>query len=214
MPSPLVDVIAVRDDSPLDEVIRIANREHFSRLPVFHERLPNIVGILHVFDLLVPNGARKAAERMSPPTFVPEMALASDILRRLQAQGVNLAVAVDEYGGAVGIVTIEDILEEVVGEIEDEYDEAKDPVREEGAGWIVDARAEIERLNERFPWLLPEGGYETLGGLLLGHLGRIPTVGEALVLERVVLRVTKSSARAVHEVAISVRGDPTEGGEP
>ena len=207
---PLVNVIAVREDSPLEEVIRIANREQVSRLPVFRERIPNIVGILHVFDLLVPNGARKASERMNPPTFVPEMALASDILRRLQVEGVNLAIVVDEYGGAVGIVTIEDILEEVVGEIEDEYDEATDHIREDGSGWVVDARAEIERLNEQFSWRLPEGDYETLGGLLLARLARIPAPQEKLVLDRVVLEVTRSSARAVQEVAVRLRGDATE----
>lgn len=200
---PLVDVIAVREDSPIDEVVRIATREGFSRLPVFHERLPNVIGLLHVFDLLAPGGARTAEERMHAPTFVPEMTLASDVLRRLQVEGVNLAVVVDEYGGAVGIVAIEDILEEVVGEIEDEYDEPEDPVREIGAGtWIVDGRAEIERLNERFAWELPEGEYETLGGLLLANLARIPEVGDALTLERVALRVTAASPRSVDEIRV------------
>jgi len=212
---PLVDVIAVRDDSPIDEVIRIGTREAFSRLPVFHDRLPNVIGLLHVFDLLVPNGARTAGDVMKPPTFVPEMTPASDVLRRLQVEGVNLAVVVDEYGGAVGIVAIEDILEEVVGEIEDEYDEEEDPVREDGPGaWTVDGRAEIERLNERFPWRLPEGEYETLGGLMLAELARIPRVGESLALEHVVLRVNAASPRSVDEISVTSTAPPGQEGSP
>lgn len=201
---PLVDVIAVRDDSPVDEVIRIARQEGFSRIPVFHDRLPNVIGLLHVFDVLVPNGPRIAADVMKPATFVPEMTPASDVLRRLQVEGVNLAVVVDEYGGAVGIVAIEDILEEVVGEIEDEYDEEEDPVRDAKPGaWVVDGRAEIERLNERFPWQLPEGDdYETLGGLMLARLAHVPEAGETLSLDRVVLRVTEASERSVDEISV------------
>ncbi len=210
---PLVDVIAVRDDSPTSEVMRIARGEGFSRLPVFHDRLPNVIGLLHVFDLLLPNGPRTAADIMKPPTFVPEMTPASDVLRRLQVEGVNLAVVVDEYGGAVGIIAIEDILEEVVGEIEDEYDEEEDPVREaKPDSWIVDGRAEIERLNERFPWQLPEGEYETLGGLLLAHLAHVPQVGETLVLERVTLRVTAASPRSVDEIAVAAVPTANEDG--
>lgn len=200
---PLVDVIAVRDDSPVDEVIRVARQEGFSRIPVFHDRLPNVIGLLHVFDLLVPNGPRTAAGVMKPATFVPEMTPASDVLRRLQVEGVNLAIVVDEYGGAIGIVAIEDILEEVVGEIEDEYDEEEDPVRDAKPGaWVVDGRAEIERLNERFPWQLPEGDYETLAGLMLASLAHVPEVGETLSLERVLLRVTEASERAVDEISV------------
>ncbi|MDG2303645.1 MAG: transporter associated domain-containing protein [Candidatus Binatia bacterium] len=210
---PLVDVIAVRDDSSADEVVRVAKQEGFSRIPVFHERLPNVIGLIHVFDLLVQSGARSAAELMKTPTFVPEMTPASDVLRRLQVEGVNLAVVVDEYGGAVGIVAIEDILEEVVGEIEDEYDEEEDPVCEVEAGaWIVDGRAEIERLNERFPWQLPEGEYETLGGLMLAHLAHIPDVGETLALPRVALRVTAASPRSVDEISVTTIAEPNEEG--
>lgn len=209
---PLVDVIAVRDDSPIDEVIRVARQEGFSRLPVFHERLPNVIGLLHVFDLLAPNEARTAADVMKPPTFVPEMTPASDVLRRLQVEGVNLAIVVDEYGGAVGIIAIEDILEEVVGEIEDEYDEEEDPVREANPGsWTVDGRAEIERLNERFQWQLPEGEYETLAGLMLAHLAHVPEVGETLALERVILRVNAASPRSVDEISVAAVAPENEG---
>ena len=210
---PLVDVIAVRDDSKIDEIMRIATREEYSRLPVFRERLPNVIGLLHVFDLLVPGDARTAADLMRPPTFVPEMTPASDVLRRLQEEGVNLAVVIDEYGGAVGIVAIEDILEEVVGEIADEYDDEEDPVREIGPGaWAVDGRAEIERLNERFTWSLPSGEYETLAGLLLSRFERVPTGGETLELKEVTLLVLRCSLRSIDEVRVD-RTTTTEDGK-
>ncbi len=208
---PLVDVIAVRDDALTTEVVRVARQERYSRLPVFHERLPNVIGILHVFDLLVPNEARTAADIMKPATFVPETAPASDVLRRLQVEGVNLSIVVDEYGGAVGIIAIEDILEEVVGEIEDEYDEEDDPVRETRPGtWTVDGRAEIERLNERFAWQLPEGNYETLAGLVLAHLAHVPEAGETVALENVTLRVSHASSRAVDEIVVTTVASPEE----
>ena len=200
---PLVNVSAVREDTPIDEVIRVAQREAFSRLPVYQDRLPNITGVLHAFDLLAPGDAVKAADLMRAPYYVPEMVAAAALLRRLQVEGVNLAVVVDEHGGAVGIVAVEDILEEVVGEIEDEYDVKDDPVRRIGPrSCLVNARAEIARLNERLAWRLPVGDYETLGGLLLARLGRIPVVGDTLRVGAVELRVTRATARTVDEVVV------------
>jgi CBS domain containing-hemolysin-like protein len=200
---PLVNVSAVREDTPIDEVIRVAQREAFSRLPVYQDRLPNITGVLHSFDLLAPGEAVKAADLMRAPYYVPEMAAAAALLRRLQVQGVNLAAVVDEWGGAVGIVAVEDILEEVVGEIEDEYDVKDDPVRRIGPRtYLVNARAEIARLNERFAWRLTAGEYETLGGLLLVRLARIPVVGDTLRVGAVNLRVTQATVRSVDEIAV------------
>jgi CBS domain containing-hemolysin-like protein len=200
---PLVNVSAVREDTPIDEVIRVAQREAFSRLPVYQDRLPNITGVLHTFDLLQPGEAVKAADLMRAPCYAPEMIPAAELLRRLQALGVNLAVAVDEHGGAVGIVAVEDILEEVVGEIEDEYDVKEDPVRKVGPRtYLVNARAEIMRLNERFAWRLPVGEYETLGGLLLDRFKGIPVVGDTLDVGSVHLRVTRAAPRSVEEIAV------------
>jgi Mg2+/Co2+ transporter CorC len=207
---PLVNVIAMRDDTPIDEVIRIAQREGFSRLPVFHLRLPNIIGVLHAFDLLAPGSAHTAADLTRAPTFVVQSALAGEVLRHLQVEGGNLAVVVDEHGGAVGIVAVEDILEVVVGEIEDEYDVKEDPVQQVGPRtYLVDGRAKIDRLNERFPWRLPTGDYETIGGLVVEQLGgvRIPRVGETVDLPEVVLRVTKASPRSIDEVAAERKGE-------
>ena len=131
------------------------------------------------------------------------MVLANDVLRRLQREGVNLAVVVDEYGGAVGILTIEDLLEEIVGEIADEYDREADPVRKQEEGrFHVGARAEVKELNERFPWRLPEGDYETLGGLLLHHFEGIPSVGECFAMPYATLRILRTRQRSIEEVEV------------
>jgi Mg2+/Co2+ transporter CorB len=200
---PLVDVTALRDDSSLAQAVRTVRRQGHSRLPIFHERMPNIVGMMHAFDLLVPGEATRVKDRMKPATYIPDMVLANDVLRRLQREGVNLAVVVDEYGGAVGILTIEDLLEEIVGEIADEYDREADPVRKQEEGrFHVGARAEVKELNERFPWRLPEGDYETLGGLLLHHFEGIPSVGECFAMPYATLRILRTRQRSIEEVEV------------
>jgi Mg2+/Co2+ transporter CorB len=207
---PLVDVTALRDDSSLAQAVRIVRRQGHSRLPIFHEQMPNIVGMIHAFDLLVPGDAKRVKDRMKPAVYIPDMILANDVLRRMQEDGMNLAVVVDEYGGAVGIVTIEDLLEEVVGEIADEYDREADPVREQETGrFHVGARAEVKELNERFPWRLPEGDYETLGGLLLHHFERIPSVDEIFEMPYATLRVLRTLERSIEEVEV-IEVDPGE----
>ena len=204
---PLVDVTALRDDSSVAQAIRVVKNQGFSRLPIFHERMPNIVGMIHAFDLLVEGDARRVRDLMSPATFVPDMVLANDVLRRMQAEGASLAIVIDEYGGAVGIVTIEDLLEEVVGEISDEYDQEADPVKKmTETQYRVHARAEVKELNERFPWRLPEGDYETLGGLLLHHFERVPQPEEIYELPYAKLRILKTRDRSIEEIEVESKG--------
>lgn len=206
---PLVDVTALRDDFSIAQAIRVVRGQGHSRLPIFHERMPNVVGMIHAFDLLVPGEARRVRELMKPATFIPDMVLANDVLRRLQEEGTNLAVVVDEYGGAVGIVTIEDLLEEVVGEIEDEFDPDAAAVEALADGrFRVPARAEVKDLNERYVWHLPEGDYETIGGLLLHHFERVPACGETCQLRYVNLRVSRTRERSIEEVEVELREDP------
>jgi CBS domain containing-hemolysin-like protein len=142
---------------------------------------------------------------MRPPLYVPENRLAHQQLRLMQRRGINLSVVVDEHGGTVGIVTVEDLLEEIVGEIEDEYDEREvlfEPLTD--ADVRVEGGMEIDRLNELFQWRLPAGVYETIAGLVVTQLGR---VFGGVKLAHVTIEVTRADARAVRQVVITIARD-------
>lgn len=204
---PLSEVTALPEDTTLGEAaLEVADKQH-SRMPIYRSRVDDIVGILHVFDLLQAGPGAKAksvAEFAQPATYVPENKPADELLVELQRAGNQMAVVVDEYGGAVGIVSVEDILEEIVGEIEDEFDDAPPPIRQERPGvWRVEARTSVERINEELGLELPESDeYETVAGLMLERLKRIPEPGESLVVSTVTIRVVSASDRAVEEVQI------------
>jgi len=204
---PLVHIYAIRDDAPIEEAISMVVREKVSRLPVFHQRMYNIVGIVHSFDLLGEMRLTEpVASIMRPPLYVPENKLAHQQLRLMQRRGLNMAVVVDEHGGAVGIVTVEDLLEEIVGEIEDEYDQREVLYETLPDGRVrVEGGMEVDRLNEIFPWRLPSGDYETIAGLVITHLGRIPRAGERLRLSNLAIEVSRADARAVREVIVCPR---------
>ena len=142
---------------------------------------------------------------MREPFFVPETKPLPELLATLQAERRHLALVVDEYGGFVGLVTVEDLVEEIVGEIEDEYDVRRELYRRVAPGvFVVSARAPVADLNERFGWNLPLGEYETVGGLVLDRLGRVPKPGDGVRAGRVRLEVTRASARAVLELRVAV----------
>jgi len=201
---PLIHIYGSRDDAAIEDVVALVRREKISRVPVFHVRMYNIVGIVHAFDLLGDVEPRAAvATIMRPPLYVPENKLAHHQLRLMQRRGQNMAVVVDEHGGTVGIVTVEDLLEEIVGEIEDEYDQREVLYEVLADGSVcVQGGMQIDHLNERFPWHLPEGEYETIAGLVITHLGRIARVGEKVRLPGTVVEVTRADARAVREVVV------------
>ncbi len=204
---PLVRVDAIPQDITLAGAIETVRRVGFSRLPVFSNRITDIVGVVHVFDLLeAPDLARPVSEIMRPVSYFPESMPLDEVLVALQRTGENLAVIVDEYGGAAGIITMEDLLEEVVGEIEDEHDREEDIARVLDPRTLsVMARAPIAELNERFGLRLPEGDeYATIGGFVLERLGHIPKPGEQLSIHGITITVTRSDQRAVREVTLKL----------
>jgi CBS domain containing-hemolysin-like protein len=201
---PLIHIHAVRDDARIEEALNLVVREKVSRLPVFHERMYNIIGIVHAFDLVGETPVTEPVSRiMRTPLYVPENKLAHEQLRLMQRRGLNMAVVVDEHGGTVGIVTAEDLLEEIVGEIEDEYDrrEILYEALPDG-GTRIQGGMRIDRLNELFPWQLPVGDYETIAGLVITHFGRIPRAGERLSIAGLAVEVTRADARALREVIV------------
>ena len=202
---PLVDVAALPDGATPDEAVRLIGERGFSRIPVFTDRAFNIVGVVTAMDLL-RRGAEAADLRslMRPATYVPETKRIDDLLRDLQKARLQLAVVVDEYGGAVGIVTVEDIIEEVVGEIQDEHDRTPDTVeRLPDGSYRVAGRAGIDELNEALDWELPKGDFETVAGLVLATLHRLPLVGEVLRVDPYTLTVLEADGRRVLTVRIT-----------
>ncbi len=202
---PLVRVEAVPQDMSLAGAIEVVRREGFSRLPVFDQRVVNIIGVVHIFDLLeAPDLNRPVAEVMRPVSYFPEATPLDQILIAMQRTGENLAVVVDEYGGAAGIITVEDLLEEIVGEIEDEYDVAEELVRVVSPRTLAAAgRTPVADLNERFGLRLPESDdYATIAGLVVDRLGHIPKPGERLKVNDLGISVVRSDARAVRELIL------------
>jgi CBS domain containing-hemolysin-like protein len=202
---PLVDVAALAETATPDECVRLIAERGFSRIPIFADRIFNIVGVVTAMDLL-RRGAAVADVRslMRPPTYVPETTRIDDLLREMQKARVQLAVVVDEYGAAVGIVTVEDIVEQVVGEIRDEHDRTPDTVeRLPDGSYRVAGRAGIDELNEALDWELPKGDFETVAGLVLASVHRIPRVGEVLQVGPYSVTVLEADARRVLTVRIT-----------
>ncbi len=201
---PLINIYAVRHDAPIEEALTLTAREKISRVPVFQERMYNIIGIVHAFDLLGESRLQEPVRTvMRTPLYVPENRLAHQQLRLMQRRGINMAVVVDEHGGTVGVVTVEDLLEEIVGEIEDEYDEREVLYEALPDGAVrVEGGMKITRLNEIFPWRLPAGDYETIAGLVVTELGRVPRPGVRVRLAAVTIEVTRADARAVRQVIV------------
>ncbi len=206
---PLVRVVAVPQRTTIGEATEVVRREGFSRIPVFEERIVNIIGVIHAFDLLeAPDLSRPVSEVMRPVSYFSEATPLDEVLIALQRTRESLAVVVDEYGGAAGIITMEDLLEEVVGEIEDEHDVGEEVARVTGPRTLlVAAQAEVAKLNERFGLQLPEEGeYATIGGLVVERLGHIPKPGEQIKVGNVTITVVRSDARAVREVVLHREG--------
>ena len=178
--TPLVDVAMLSLGSTVKEAVDLAVRSGYSRIPVYQDRVDNIVGLMHISDLLWDVADEDPVDKLVEPVrFVPESKRADDLLHEMRRNHEHFVVVVDEYGGSVGIVTIEDLLEEFVGEIHDERDERTPAIRRlSERAWRVPARTEIHVLEEAIGRDLPEGDYETAAGLVLARLGRIPRVGE------------------------------------
>lgn len=204
---PLVGVVAVEGETSLGAVIETVRREGFSRIPVFRRRITDIVGVIHVFDLLqAPDLSRPVSDVMRPVSYFPESMPLDEALVAMQRTGENLAVIVDEYGGSAGILTLEDLIEEIVGNIEDEHDLGEELARILGPRSLsVIGRAPITELNERFGLKLSEADeYATIGGLVVERLGHIPKPGEKLTEGDLTITVTRSDARAVRELVLTL----------
>jgi CBS domain containing-hemolysin-like protein len=214
---PLVDIATIEDTATVGEAIAFIEAKGYSRIPVYHERIDNIIGIINSFDLLEnlpPDQSIRPLIRRTP--YVPETKAIDGLFIEMQKKRSHLSIVVDEYGGTVGIITIEDILEEIVGEIQDEYDTELQSYRKIGKNkYIIRSRMEKGQFEELLSITLPEGDFETVGGFLLDRLGHIPQPGEVLKYNNLSFTILSSDERSIGEVGITVeRQKPqSEGGE-
>jgi putative hemolysin len=207
---PLVEVVALEDSASVNELTQAIREHGFSRIPIFQDNIHNIVGWVNAFDVLslLPD-VRGFRHLIRAAYYVPETRRIGELLKDVQQKGIPLAVVVDEYGGSVGIVTIEDMLEEIVGEIEDEYD-ARERLYEvlPDGSFRIDARMEVDAINEVLGLLIPTGDYATLAGFILAQLERIPLGGELLMQDGLMLEVEEATNRTVERVRIFPRPSP------
>jgi len=203
---PLIRMAAVPDTTTVAQALEEFQAVSFSRLPVYHRRIDNIVGLLHDFDLLGEESSEQSIKPLIRSVhYVPEIKKIDSLLGEMQKMGIHLAVVVDEYGGAVGVVTIEDLLEEIVGEISDGFDQEASPLKKLGEGhYLVNARMEIQAINETLHLDLPGGRYETLAGFLIDQLGDIPRAGDHLLFGSLRFTVLRAEPRALKEVELLV----------
>jgi CBS domain containing-hemolysin-like protein len=218
---PLSAMTSLPVTATLGEAVQLASEKKYLRIPVYRDQIFNIIGILHYFDLLEASherasnrpslsGGDETIESYIKPLvyYIPETKLAKGLLVELLIRGERMAVVVDEYGGALGIVTIEDILEEIVGEIDDEYGSGEKMYKKIGAGkYLVNAKISIERINQLLPLEIPDGDYETLGGFLLCKMEKIPKRRDTLRHGNSLLVIEDADARSIKEILIELPVD-------
>lgn len=206
---PRIDVVFIADTISLEQLHEVIAKEGYSRYPVYSDTIDNVVGILYVKDIIAADlhDGFDIKRVMRKPYFVPDTKRLDELLREFKKRRLHIAVAIDEYGGVSGIITMEDILEEIVGEIQDEFDEEEvDDIVEIGQGvYMCDARTNIEDINERLGLAIPEDDFETLGGFVFEQFGRIPRNQEKISYHDVDFIVQEIDGHKINRVKIVVK---------
>jgi CBS domain containing-hemolysin-like protein len=213
--TPRPDIVAIRSDAALPELRELFREQQYSRIPAYGENLDNIIGIVFVKDLVsLPPGAEPPLTTLIRQAyFVPESKRVSELLKELQRKQAHMAIVVDEYGGTAGLVTVEDLLEEIVGEIRDEYDVEAETVTDEGNGsFVFSGKVSVDEVADRLGVRIEREGFETVGGYLLSHLGRMPYIGERFEVDDLEAEVLEVERRRINKVRLRRRA-PVEQGE-
>lgn len=205
---PRIDVAAAEIGATVGDVASIVTERGFSRVPIYRESIDDVVGIVYAKDLLkaMADGGpdRPVSDLLREAYFIPESKRLDELLTEMQSRRTHMAIVVDEYGGTAGIVTIEDLLEEIVGEIEDEYDVARPSIEVISPDEVVlDAGASTDVLRELFGVNVESDDFDTVGGFLIHHLGRLPAVGDEVEVEGLTLRVLSMAGRRVRRLRVS-----------
>jgi putative hemolysin len=206
--TPRPDIVAVSDDSSLQDLRTVFREEQYSRMPVYRDNLDNVVGVVFVKDLVaLPPGAEPPLKTlMRSAYFVPESKRVSELLKDMQRRQAQMAIVLDEYGGTAGLVSVEDLLEEIVGEIRDEYDVESETVTDEGNGaFVFSGKVSVDEVRDRLGITIEREGFETVGGYLLAHLGRMPYVGETFDAGDLAVEVLEVERRRITKVRVRRR---------
>jgi len=205
---PRTDMIALRAGDPITDMVEVAILNGRSRFPVYREHLDDVVGLVLAKDLMRVerdgDGAAPVESIMRDAFFVPETKKVAELMREMQARSTHMAIVIDEYGGTAGLVTLEDLIEELVGEISDETDTNRQQVEVEPSGEIVvhDTSLNLDDLNDAHDLVLPEGDWDSVGGFVFATLGRVPEVGDVVETEAASLSVEKMDGRRIGQIRI------------
>jgi magnesium and cobalt exporter, CNNM family len=204
--TPRPDIVAVKAEATVGDLRALFREQEYSRFPVYRESLDNIAGFVFVKDLVVLSASedsRPITGLLRPVVVVPETKRVPELLKQFQRQQTQIAIVVDEYGGTAGLVTIEDLLEEIVGEIRDEYDVESEPIVDEGNGrFVFSGKVDIDEVAQRLKVQIEREGFETVGGYLMSHIGRVPTVGERFEIDGLLVEILDAERRRVNKVRI------------
>lgn len=207
--TPRVNIVAVKEDTSLKEVLTVMAREGYSRIPVYSESIDRIIGIVYIKDIIDYQVREsdvediKVKDLMREPYFIPESKKVNELMKELQGKKIQMAIVVDEYGGTAGLVTMEDLVEEIVGEISDEYKKEPKEIHHLPDGeLLVSGSTEIEKLNEEIGVDIPEGKFETVAGFVLDRFGKFPVKGESFVYNKYQFTVQDSDRKKVRLVKI------------
>jgi len=207
--TPRPDILAIEESATIGGLRTLFREQEYSRFPVYKESLDTIAGFVFIKDLVLLGGTddeRSISSLIRPAVVVPETKRVPELLKQFQRQQTQCAIVVDEYGGTAGLVKIEDLLEEIVGEIRDEYDVESEGIVDEGHGrFVFSGKVDVDEVAQRLDVHIERAGFETVGGFLLSHLGRVPVVGERFDIDELTVEVLDAERRRVNRVRITKR---------
>lgn len=206
---PRTEMIAIRSDATIEEILELTIKYGHTRMPVYDGSVDNIVGILNVKDLLKfwlkPITESDILSTLRKPYYIPETKNTHHLLHELKQKKYHMAIVIDEYGGTSGLVTLEDLIEEIVGEIHDEHDAKKEDMVDLQDGYtLIDGRVEIEAIEDHLNIKFPEGKFETLGGYILNAIKKIPVTGEIIHVDNLELIIESADERSIKKVKLKI----------
>jgi putative hemolysin len=214
--TPRPDIVAIKSEATVAELRAFFREQEYSRIPVYKDDIDNILGFVFVKDLIKRDdlpGEASVEALVRPAHFVPETKRVPELLKEFQRQQIQSAVVVDEYGGTAGLVTIEDLLEELVGEIRDEYDVESEPISQEGDDtFLVSGKVGVDQVSNRLDIAIEGEGFETFGGYLLSRLGRVPGTGERFEVDDLDVEVIEADRRRIQRVRVRKRATAHDAG--